>query len=258
MTELEYLFEEFKKQLEPTQAQKDRLITSHTYLRDAIQPLDIVEKTILTGSYKRKTLIRPLADVDIFVILNYEDPNDAPTPQSVLNRLKRQLQYTYRDSYIKQDRPCVTAAFNHCSFELTPAIEQTKWNWWTWESYKTYWIPYMGNLQKWIEVEDPSVLGAKLSKKNKDLNGMLIPLIKMMKQWKRYNDVRDLKSYRMEEIAIAKLSNLSDYRSGVEQLLYHYGQISWWDLKRMERMNEYDFADHCRQELFGDLFPTFY
>lgn len=118
---LQSQFEQFRQNIEPTAMQFEQIIGSHTHLRQNIlQKLNYVSNTILTGSYKRQTLIRPLNDVDVFVILNFQPNNyNTPTPKSILNKLKNDLKSSYPNSIIKQDKPCIVLDFNHCKFELT-------------------------------------------------------------------------------------------------------------------------------------------
>jgi hypothetical protein len=257
MSYLETLFNKFHEKIVPTTNQIENLKKSHSFLRNQIlNNLYFVENTILTGSYKRKTLIRPLNDVDIFVILNYADTYEAPLPQTILNSLKKELKLNYPNSIIKQDRPCVTAHFNHCSFELTPAIKLEKTSWFSGNTYFEYLIPN-SNLKDWVKVDDPNILGQKLAEKNKSLNNKLIPLIRMMKRWKVFNDIRDIKSYEMEEIAIKSIDSITTYRKAVEKLLYEYKFIGWWRSWDIENMSDEEFADYCYEEVFGNEFPLF-
>ena len=52
-------FDKFRQKIELTQNQRDKIKSSHKHLRESIlQPLDYVSNTFLTGSYKKKTLIK--------------------------------------------------------------------------------------------------------------------------------------------------------------------------------------------------------
>ena len=248
---LQQKFEQFRQNIEPTEAERNRIITTHTHLRQNIlQRLDYVKNTILTGSYKRRTIIRPMNDVDIFVILNYSPGSFGnPTPQTILNRLKRDLSTTYPNTNIKQDKPCIILEFNHCKFELTPAIEGYTWG----GSY--YEIPNTTNINSWQRIDSPDVLGEQLTRANRQ-NPLLIPLIKMMKKSKVKNNLKIPRSFEMEVLAINQLGYVSNYRDGVIKLLEIYGWLNFNDLWKVKSMNEYEFANYCRNTLFGTDFPN--
>ena len=104
-------------------------------------------------------------------------------------------------------------------------------------------------------VENPRVLEERLTTANQGLNGMLVPLIKMMKACKRHNNLTDKKSFKMEEIAIANLAYINSYRDGVQQLLRAYNWISNDGIYTIEDLTDQDFASYCRTTLFGSEFP---
>lgn len=248
---LQAKFDQFRQNIEPTEAQRENIISTHTHLRQNIlQRLTYVKNTILTGSYKRKTMIRPLNDVDIFVLLNYE-PNNFynPTPQSILTKLKEGLKLSYPNTFIKQDKPCISLEFNHCRFELTPAIEVN--NYWS----KYYQIPNSNNLNQWLQVDDPDILGERLSKANSSMP-MLVPLIKMMKKCKEFNNLKSPKSFEMELLAMNQLRYVASYRDGVQQLLGIYGWLNYSDLITVKNKTDIEFAQYCKQQLFGSDFPN--
>lgn len=248
---LQVKFEQLRQNIEPTEAQKDSIISTHTHLRQSIlQRLSYVKNTILTGSYKRKTMIRPLNDVDIFVLLNYEANNyHNPTPQTVLSRLKDDLKLSYPNTFIKQDKPCISLEFNHCKFELTPAIEVA--NYWS----KYYQIPNSNDLRQWQQVDDPDILGEQLTRAN-STKPILIPLIKMMKKCKEFNNIKSPKSFEMEILALNQLRYTSSYRDGVQQLLGIYGWLNSQDLWNVKAKSDLEFAQYCRTQLFGTDFPN--
>ena len=241
-------FEEFRQNIELTENQRADIIGSHTHLRQRnLIPLSYVRETFLTGSYKKRTMIRPPDDVDIFVEINYGQGQ--VTPSSVLSWLKRDLSGAYPSSIVRQDKPCIALDFSHCKFELTPAIPV---------NYYTdfgYYIPAQGQ-NAWVQVESPKLLEDRLSSANTRLNGLLVPLIKMMKACKRYNNIDGIKSFEMEDRAIGSLHYVSDYRDGVQKLLRLYNwsdkSRSYWEI---ESMTDPEFASYCRMVLFGYDFP---
>jgi len=249
---LQTRFDKFRQAIEPTENERDKVISSHTHLRQNIlQKMTYVKNTILTGSYKRRTIIRPMNDVDVFVVLNYQPgAYGNPTPQSVLNRLKQDLAVSYPNTTIKQDKPCVILDFTHCKFELTPAIEGNTWG----SNY--YEIPNSSNLSYWQRVDNPDILGEKLTQANKN-NQLLIPLIKMMKRCKQKNNLKTPRSFEMEILAINQLGYINNYRDGITKLLEVYGWLGWSDLNKIRMMNEDAFGEYCRNTLFGNDFPLY-
>ena len=106
-----------------------------------------------------------------------------------------------------------------------------------------------------MQVENPRELEKRLSSANQRLDGMLTPLIKMMKVYKRYNNIKDKKSFEIEEIAINSLAYLDSYRIGVQQLLGIYNWIDYSQSCLIEAMSDQQFAFYCRSILFGKDFP---
>lgn len=247
---LQTRFEAFRQAIEPTESERDKVVSSHNHLRQNIlQKMDYVKNTILTGSYKRKTIIRPLNDVDIFVVLNYQPgAYGNPTPQTVLNQLKQDLTPPYPNTTIKQDKPCVVLDFNHCKFELTPVIEGNTWG----ANY--YEIPNISNLSYWQRVDNPDILGEQLIQANKS-NPMLVPLIKMMKRCKQTHKLAKPRSFEMEILAIKQLGYISSYRNGVIKLLEIYGWLDSSGLQKARIMSDDEFGNYCRNTLFGNDFP---
>jgi hypothetical protein len=248
---LQTKFDTFRKAIEPTKEEIDNVNSSHVHLRQFVlqKKLSYVKNTIITGSYKRGTIIRPLNDVDIFVILNYQ-PNSygTPSPQSIMDRLKNDLLNQYPDAIIKQDKPCVVLDFNTCKFELTPVIEGNT------VGGHYYEIPN-DTLKVWQKVDSPDVLGEKLKQANLK-NPLLIPLIKMMKRCKQIHQLSQLRSFEMELLAIHKLGGVNLYREGVTKLLEIYGWLKPENLIKVKNMSEEDFGNYCRNTLFGKDFPA--
>lgn len=244
-------FDQFRRDIEPTENERNKIITTHNHLRqNVLQKLTYVKNTILTGSYKRKTIIRPMNDVDIFVILDYKPGAfNNPTPQTILNRIKSDLSLTYPNTKIRQDKPCITLDFNHCKFELTPVIEGASWG------TNFYEIPNSSNINNWQKVDNPDILGEKLSRANSQ-KPMLVPLIKMMKKCKEKNNIKSPKSFEMEILAINQLGYINSYREGIINLLQIYGWLDYTSINSIKSKNDQEFATYCRNTLFGNEFPN--
>jgi len=252
-------FKKFINNIELSQDQKTKIQNSHKYLRkNYLEKLDYVEKTFLTGSYKKNTLINHSSnDVDMFVVLKGYTTSSIK-PHTVLDKLKKDLKGKYTTTTIKQSKPCVVLEFQHITFELTPVIQidnslQLALGF---DNTPEFYMPNILSTNDWVKTENPRLLEQKLSKANKSLNGQLVPLIKMMKQCKLYNNIKTLKSFEMEKLAIDSLYNVAHYRDGIEQLLKVYNcthqKYSHFDISQM---SDRDFAIFCRDDLFGEKFP---
>jgi hypothetical protein len=250
MSSLSTKFEQFRQRIELTENERNNIIRSHLHLRERVlQKLDYVEKSFLTGSYKKSTLLRPANDVDIFIVINHKE--NEITPQAILNKLKKDLNSSYPNSQIRQDKPCITIKFNHITIELTPAIEIESY----WQTDNSFYIPNLGKDNSWQKVDNPRILEKKLSQKNGELNGMLTPLIKMMKKAKINNNIK-MQSFEMEKLAINSFYwGIESYRYGVQELLKVYDWKQQYSFYKIESFSDDDFAFFCRNELFGSDFP---
>lgn len=240
-------FEQFRQNIELTENQRQKIKSSHTHLRqNNLSPLQYVDGSFLTGSCKRRTMIKPPNDVDMFVLINHS--RYEITPNAVLNKLKRNLSNSYPNSIVRQDKPCIVLDFHHCKFELTPAIKVNQYLGFS------YYIPTQGG-NTWMQVEDPRKLEQRLSHANQRLDRKLIPLIKMMKVYKRINNIQGKKSFELENLAINSLQSIYNYRTGVQQLLKDYNWIDYFRSYSIEAMTDNEFAAYCRTDLFGTDFP---
>lgn len=245
---LQSKFVTFKQNIDEWRSDSDlieKIIASKDYLQSNLEGLDYIDKIILTGSYKKYTMLKPPdGDLDLFAIL--KDYSTSTQPQSILNRIKEDLKDTYPNSDIRQDRPCIVIDFDHCKIEITPAIPYVG-------GIFGYYIPK--NDEGW-QISNPIASEDTLSKKNAELKYYLIPLIKMMKVCKKFNSISE-QSFALETKAVNGLYNISDYRDGVQKLLRVYG---WSDktpdyYTRVESMSSDDFVRYAREKLFGDQFP---
>src|SRR5690606_345315 len=150
-----------------------------------------VKSTLLTGSYQRNTMIRPVNDVDLFVVLeDYEEPHEIPSPKVILQRLKRELDKKFPNSPIREDKPCVVVACKHCKFKLTPAFRLNSF------PGSHYRIPQLSNSYGWQVINTPEILEREIAYASVK-KPLLIPLIKMMKRCKQFNKHKTPPSFQM-------------------------------------------------------------
>lgn len=153
-----------------------------------------LKETFLDGSYERDTMIRPLDDIDIFVVLDEsywkDDFGVMRKPQSVLDKIKDFLndQNDYKGK-VRQDRPCVTVELSNKSFDILPAFEQIE----------GYLMPNY-NLESWIPTY-PKILTENLKNAHRDYSYKLKDIIRVIKYWNKLNG-KMIPSFHIEEVAI--------------------------------------------------------
>lgn len=62
-------FAEFDRELNLDRAQRDRAVQWHNDVRDVLKAAGYVEESFLQGSFARKTMLKPLKDIDIVIVL---------------------------------------------------------------------------------------------------------------------------------------------------------------------------------------------
>ena len=205
-------FRELKVNLEITELQHSTVSTRQQNVRNAFEnELDILD-SFLTGSYSRYTMIAPLkeADIDIFIILDtkyYYHYNGQNGGQAgLLDLVKRTLRKTYPETPdISRNGQAVTIQFTDFMVDVVPAFSRKG---------EGYLIPNSIS-QSWTST-DPKKHVEIMSSANKEHDGDLVPLIKMIKGWNRsINDY--FRSFHLEVMALHILDKvkISDYPSGV-------------------------------------------
>src|SRR3989344_1787980 len=163
--------------------------------------------SFLTGSYSRNTAIRPPKDVDFFIVLNDKKYGDLK-PSELLNFLEKTLKEILPDITIFQQTHSVTIEYDEeFSIDVIPAFEINS------ELYK---IPHVSeNSDSWLE-SNPKIHGEKLTEANDTTNGLLVPLVKLLKAWKR-DKCSYVKSFHLELLAIEIINNsdIESYTEGI-------------------------------------------
>jgi hypothetical protein len=184
-------FEEFRGNLEITGFQEGVVAARQEKVRAVVAGGLTVHTSFLTGSYRRRTLIAPMrdADVDIMVVL---DRGYRPRgPRAVLDLVKATLAERYPSSRISRNGQAVTISFSDFTVDVVPAFPV----WWDsntldiCNSGAGTWI--RTSPQKHVEIS---------SKINKRAAGLLVPSVKMLKAWNRAAG-RPLRSFHLEVLA---------------------------------------------------------
>lgn len=204
-------FKAFKSNLEITGLQAATVSTRQQTVRTAVENGLTVSDSFLSGSYSRQTLIAPLkqADIDIVVVLdpkyfhNYNGQNGGQA--GLLDLLKRVLKKTYPNTPdISRNGQAVTIQFTDFVVDVVPAFNQKGGG---------YLIPN-SLTQAWLST-DPKKHVEIWTAANRNHNADLVPLMKMLKSWNRATSTF-LRSFHLETMALQIFDNvtISDFPSG--------------------------------------------
>ena len=203
-------FREFRANLAISDLQAATVSTRQQGIRTAITSELTVLEDFLVGSYRRGTMIAPLAsaDIDIFFALHSQYFQSGPT--GVLDRTKRVLLKTYtRTPKISRNGQAVTITFNDFRVDVVPGFRRNGGG---------FLIPdSIGN--RWIETDPRSHIDIWQSE-NSAHDGVLVPVMKMLKCWNRAHS-SPLTSFHLETLALQTLRGvrIDSYPTGIRHVL---------------------------------------
>lgn len=212
-------FDKMRQGLELTEAQQQTAAAQQNSVRDALrQQLGGLVRDFLSGSYMRRTAIRPLHDIDLFIVLDpafhrdvYPGPNS--TTSACLSKVQGALAKAYPSTPgIKRQDHSVNIEFSGTGigYDIVPAFENRN---------GIYMIPDRRR-DAWIQTK-PEAHREALVAANERAGGKLNPLIKMAKQWKKHHQV-PLRSFHLEVMAYGAFSSApASYPEGVRALFAH-------------------------------------
>ena len=167
--------------------ERELIKQKHKALREELREKLNLQDDFLTGSYKRNTLIKPKDetekfDVDIFIAFSNDEYGETDLSDlrnlviDALNNIKKSntdLDITHIND---NQRRSVGVEFNsNFQIDIVPAIEIKK--------DKLYKIFDRRTLE--AIRSNPKLHGELLSKANEDSDKLLVPIIKILKSWKR-------------------------------------------------------------------------
>lgn len=177
-------FKKFKSRLELNEKEQLNATKRHTEVREYIESQFKIDRSFLTGSYKRYTKTKPLKDIDIFFVLkqtekHYREKN----PSIVLDDLYVSLVKKYGDAAVrKQDRSINVdfgvvigeddkTDYRILSVDVVPAFDNGN----------EYEIPDT-HTAKWIKT-DPEIHAEKATKAHQAYSNEWKGLVRMVKYW---------------------------------------------------------------------------
>jgi hypothetical protein len=177
-------FKGLRQNVELTGLQKSTVSKRQGNIRDALAGQLAVREDFLVGSYCRHTLIGPLKDADVDVIVVLDPQYREMGPAGVLDLVRKALLKEYsKTPGISRNGQAVTVRFSDFTIDVVPAFElswgQRFWRadearWAICDSADDVWI--MTNPRKHIE------LSAKANRKHGE---RFVPAVKEIKAWNR-------------------------------------------------------------------------
>ena len=220
-------FQKFLANLNPTDKQRERIQKTRDSIDAALFNDDRIflntqkQISFLTGSYSRKTIIRPIDDIDLYVRVHYSKHAEGQSPMSILRLMASVIRRRYpNNTKVNIDAPCIVVKFLGYKFEIVPAVEYS-------DHPDLYSVPAPGS-KEWMDCY-PNVPDRWLSTCNHTNNSLFIPLIKMLKQWNRHNKA-ELKSFHLElltEKLFGTVTEIGSYPQGILDWMYCVRDWIW-------------------------------
>jgi len=181
----------------------------------------------LVGSYRRGTAIRPLKDIDVFLVLDArQHRRDVPqAPLRLLETIERALRAIYPSHHPRIQGRSVNIGFSGTGigYDIVPAFAPT-WTSGTDTEPPYYEIPERFH-STWIRT-NPAKHRAACIAANERAGGMLNVLIKAVKHWNCANGLpphrKPLRGFHIEVMSYSAFrSKPDDPRSGLRDLFQH-------------------------------------
>lgn len=191
--------------------EKCMIIDAHKYLYGSLREKLALSSEVdsssnditpfLTGSYRRHTIIRPPKDVDGFVPLNADDYQDY-TPKEIIELVYSELLEIYSD-YDPQPEISVQSHSVCVQFSDTFGADVIP----AFPDGDLYKIPELDGTEdgRWL-VSNPKKHIEFVSKVNQDNNGLVVPIAKLLKSWRRdkfESKSIDMKAFHLEMLAVS-------------------------------------------------------
>lgn len=218
-------FEEFSQRLELDPGYDQLVQERHDAVRRFLEGRLPGVRTQLIGSLQRRTRTDPLRgledfDIDILVELGsftHFDPLWGVSPAQAIQTVGSALvgNSTYQTMGPYEDQPAIVMPYqDKSSVELVPAYRDRvpDHN----PIGRAYWVP---RLSRW-ELADYDYDASYISVVNQSSKGRLVPVIKMLKAWRRHL-VPGLRSYHLEVMAAAIVPATLQFHEA------RYQTVSW-------------------------------
>lgn len=214
-------FQKLKENLEISPLQEATVSTRQQNVRTALNDGLEVLSDFLTGSYKRQTLVSPLAeaDIDIFAVLgskHHHHFRETGGQAALLDEVKRVLKKQYPSTPdISRNGQAVTIRFSDFLVDVVPAFNRDGGGYLIPNSVSATWIS-----------TDPTKHVELWTAANRAHNGDFVPVVKMLKGWNKSHSSL-FRSFHLELLAYKVFTNvnITDYPSGTR---YFFDKARAW------------------------------
>lgn len=177
MTYVGDAFEKMRNNGEITTTEQNLAQRRHQKIRATLESVWEIDRTFLTGSYARRTKIKPLEDVDIFAVIDlhgdqghYRDEAPSRVVADLAALLHGKFNAAEADGMAVRVR--MSDDEGQATFEIVPAYDHTT------SGFEVP-DPVRG---RWVRT-DPTVHGQLTTAKNTECDGKWVPFVKMLKGW---------------------------------------------------------------------------
>ncbi|MDC0712677.1 nucleotidyltransferase [Stigmatella sp. ncwal1] len=206
-------FEKHMQHLELEENKRAKATRQQEWVFDAMRRRLGPKESILSGSYGRNTAIRPLHDIDLFLIFADTSHFRTSPPGEFLVRVQQALELEFPNKQARVQNRSVNIEFSGTGigFDVVPAVEDARHAGW-------YWIPDK-RMGQWIR-SDPRKHLEACNEANDHAKKKLKPLIKAIKRWNSHQEKRarsfhfEALAYQTESLMLAEAS----YSTGLTRL----------------------------------------
>jgi|GEM_PF-1146134 len=199
--------------IEPNQAEQTAASEQQVRVREGLDARLDVANSYLSGSYRRRTLRRPVTDIDMLVVLDAEShglARDAASASKALDLIFNALSDAYPKTEKMRDSRCIMLQFagTGIGFDVAPVLQFEEHTFWMPDEQRGVWIR-----------TNPREVQRLVTEANQNVcDGWLVPLVKLLKTWKRHHDV-PLRGFHLEALAYHALKHApANEREGLQYL----------------------------------------
>lgn len=211
--------QKFIERLELTPEEQKAVVDQHTAVREALRKR-LRSTDFLSGSYSRSTAIRPLHDIDLFIVLGSVASSPPSSPDAVLKQVRLALheEWPHKELPILQQHSVhLEFKAKGIEFDVVPAFEQS--------GQKAYFIPERRDGQqneRWIRT-NPRLHHERSTEADEQAGKKLMPLLKAVKHWNRRQSSSPLGSFHLEVMSYSAFSQppQAGYLECLEALFSH-------------------------------------